>query len=161
MKKLVVITIALLFSFAVILNAQSSSKKEKKEYWKVEKDSTTNYYDEEESVKFPVSSIKIIADAEDVIFLQAAVREELIRAGKVNIIDCGDTLQVNLVVQYNDKEKSNGRNGKWGEILLTVVSNNGLVGSTARSFLESWDHGSYYKKLQDLTIELVKKFQFQ
>lgn len=123
-------------------------------------DAQFSYYDD---VPFLVSNIKIIApDNDDAVFLQAAIREELIRVGKICLAGKnGDTIVVNLVVQHNDQDKSNGRDGKWGEILLAIISNNGLVGATARGYMECWDHGSYYKKLQDLTKELAKKFQFQ
>ncbi|MCX6751534.1 MAG: hypothetical protein NT161_02070 [Candidatus Nomurabacteria bacterium] len=115
------------------------------------------------SIKYQVSDICVIAsDAEDITFLKSAIREELIRIGKVHLAGrCGDTLVVNLILQYNDGNKNNGRNGKWGEILLTVASNSGFVGATSRYYMANYDGGNYYKILQTLAEKVAKNFQYQ
>ena len=161
MKKLTVILIVL-FSYAFIVNAQSSKKVSKNT------EVINEYYvNEDAQVKFPVSSIKIIADAEDVIFLQAAVRESLTLAGKINLVDKGgDTLVVNLILQHidpitSDNKVTKGRNGKWGEVVITVLSTDGLVAATSRGYIDEYKGDQYYKVLQDVVLNLAfEKFQF-
>ncbi|MCM2339285.1 MAG: hypothetical protein NDI62_02410 [Burkholderiales bacterium] len=159
MKNLLVILV-LLFSFT-FTNAQQSSRKTNVEV------QDEYYYDEngDVQVNFFVSSIKIIADAEDSIFLQSAIREELTRAKKINLVDKGgDTLIVNLVLQHNDPMSENkvakGRNGKWGEVLITIISTNGLVAATSRGYVSDNGGGTYYQALQGIVRELAEKFEF-
>ncbi len=139
MKKLIVVIFVALFSFTFV-NAQSSAK------------------------KMPISKILVkTMDVEDSTFTAVAVREELIRAGKINLIKDGDILQVTLATQFNRLKKSetffNGRNEKWGEITLTIESKKGDGAAVARDFVLSTEGGLYYNYIQKLARKAAEKFQ--
>jgi len=141
MKKLFVVILVVLFSFTIANYAQSNAK------------------------KMSISKILVkTLDAEDSTFVAVAVREELIRTGKINLMKDGDILQVTLATQYNKLKKANtafnGRDGKWGEMSLTVESKRGDGASTARDYMLSSDGGSYYNYIQTLAKKAAEKFQY-
>lgn len=144
MKNLVAVILVVLFSFTFVnlLNAQQSSAK-----------------------KMSISKILVkTMDAEDSTFTAVAVREELIRTGKINLIKDGDILQVTLATQFNRLKKSEtffkGRNGKWGEITLTIESKKGDGAAVARDFVLSTEGGLYYNYIQKLAKKAAERFQY-
>jgi len=143
MKKLFVLIIVIFFFTTV--NAQSPKVTEVK--------------------KFLVSGIIVKApDIEDSTFVAAAIREELIRAGKIDITKGGDVLQVKLIVEFGKDKQSysvyNGRNGKYGEVSLAIISKNGSAAATSRDYVSSFQGSSYYLILQNLAKEAANKFQY-
>ena len=109
---------------------------------------------------FPLSLIVVEApNLDDSTFVAAAVREELIRAGKaIIVVGKGDTLLVRLTIQF--KKSSNGRDGKWGEVSIAIVSKNGRAAATARNYVGAYYGSFYYQTLQKLAEEAAKRFVY-
>ena len=111
------------------------------------------------ATKFPCVGIVVQApDSEDSSFVAAAIRQELIRAGKITTTDKGDILIARLIVQC--MKSSFGRNGKWGEVSLSIVSKNGHAAGTGRRYVSSSEGSIYYKIIQDLAKETAGKFEY-
>jgi hypothetical protein len=150
MKKLVAISF-FLFSF-VAVEAQTTTAVSESVIFKI---------------KLPVSEVIVLKapDSDDSGFIAVAVREELIRAEKIFFKKDGDTLFVKLLIQHKEEISKNssyisGRDGKWGEMSLSVISKNGNAAATSTNYIGSNDGAVYYTNLKHLAKEVAEKFVF-
>jgi len=123
---------------------------------------TTNSFAQPDNGKFKVAIIKVKAPEEqEAFFIEASLREELIRAGKIKISESADTLIVNFSVQHNEKANPDyGRDGKWGEISLSVISKNGCAASTSREYVSKFEGYLYYDKIKKLVKKVAENFEY-
>ncbi|MEI7689145.1 MAG: hypothetical protein WCI91_03085 [Candidatus Nomurabacteria bacterium] len=90
------------------------------------------------------------------------MREELLRSKKIRISENGDTLFVALLSQYPRVKNSDyGRDGKYGEISLSIVSKNGKAASTSNGKIGINDGALYYTALQLISKLAVQRFEFE
>lgn len=152
MKKLFVI-ISICFIFTISSNAQSSMSSE-------------STIPEAALEKFTVSYIKVLKapDADDLGYVEVAIREELIHSQKIKMDIMGDTLFVKLIVQHTKPKgvsfSNSGRDGKYGEMCLTIVSKDGKAAATARGYIREYDGELYYNELQNMAQRAASRFEF-
>ncbi len=116
-----------------------------------------------DTTKFLVSNVVAIKapDSDDLNFIAVSVREELIRSKKIMLSNTGDTLFVTLLSQHPKVNNSSfGRDGKYGELSVSIVSKNGKAAATSRGYLSSGDGEKYYQTLQDISKGAAERFLF-
>ena len=144
MKKLFVITLVL---FSLKSNAQSVPSTETKA----------------DTAKFLVSNVVAIQapDTDDLSFIAVSVKEELIRSKKITLSSTGDTLFVTLLSQHPKVANSSyGRDGKYGELCVSIVSKNGKAAATSRGYISINDGEKYYLALQVISERAAERFEF-